>query len=351
MDWTINDSSWTNWYVAGMQALRIHGKLDMRLEEVETPQPSKDQVRIKVSYIGICGSDLHYYFEGANGPFVVKEPLIPGHELSGVVDLDPSGEFHIGTKVTVHPATFGQRQPGIEDSPNLWPQGKYLGSASTNPHTQGAASDYLIVERSMVRRLPEQLSLESAALAEPLAVGLHAINLAGGVLNKKILISGSGPIGLLVASAAKVLGAAEIACTDLLDGPLKRAQELGATKAIKIGVDEIPQDYFDLVFECSGVPRAISSAIGATRRAGTLIQVGMLSSGDHPIALAPLISKEITLKGTFRFNAEIDDAITMLVNNPWITKAISHTFPISKALEAFEMAKDSERSGKVLLAI
>jgi L-idonate 5-dehydrogenase len=334
-----------------MQALRIHGKLDMRLEEVDTPEPTVDQIRVRISYVGICGSDLHYYFEGANGPFVVEEPLIPGHELSGVIDLDPKGEFPIGSRVTVHPATFGKSSPEIIDSPNLWPQGKYLGSASTHPHTQGAASEFLIVERSMIRMLPDGLSLESAALAEPLAVGLHAINLAGGVAKKKILISGSGPIGILVASAAKVLGATEIVCTDLLDGPLKRAQELGATKVIKIGVDEIPQDYFDIVFECSGVARAISSAIAATRRAGKIIQVGMLSSGDHPITIAPLISKEISLQGTFRFNTEIDDAIAMLAINPWISKAISHNFPITEALEAFAMAKDSERSGKVLLAL
>ena len=106
-----------------MKSLQIHGKLDMRLEEVAIPEPASHQVRIKIAYIGICGSDLHYFFHGANGSFIVKEPLIPGHELSGTIDLDPSGEYESGTHVTVHPARFGKSQPGIESRPNIWPEG------------------------------------------------------------------------------------------------------------------------------------------------------------------------------------------------------------------------------------
>ena len=332
-----------------MQSLKINGKLDMELVEVATPEPTAGQVRIKVAYIGVCGSDLHYYFEGANGAFVVKEPLVPGHELSGTIDLDPSGEFASGTPVTVHPARFGKSQPGIEDRPHLWPEGSYLGSASTWPHTQGGASDYLIVEKNMVRVLPANLSLKDAALAEPIAVGLHAINIAGDVKGKRVLVSGSGPIGLLLAAAVKVKGAAEIVTTDLMEGPLDRARQLGATGTVQIGKENLPENHFDLVFECSGSSRAITSVIAAVRRAGTIVQVGMLPAGDQPVGIAPLVVKELTLKGAFRFNNEIDEAITILAANPWISSAITHTFAAKDSVEAFNVAKDSANSGKVFI--
>ena len=332
-----------------MKALYINSKLDIQLVEKEVPQPGANEVRVKISHVGICGSDLHYYYEGANGAFVVKEPLMPGHELSGTIDSDPSGEFSEGTPVTIHPATFGKSEPGIEDAPHLWPGGAYLGSASTWPHTQGGAAEYAIFRKDMVRTLPTGLSLRDAALAEPLAVGLHAINIAGGVQGKKVFVSGSGPIGLLVIAAAKILGATEIVASDLLAGPLSRATALGATGTITIGTDALPESHFDVVFECSGVARAISGALLAVRRSGTVVQVGMLGAGNHEIAIAPLVAKEVQLRGTFRFKDEIELAVKLLADNPWISSAITHTFTPDQAVEAFAMAKNSQESGKVLI--
>src|SRR5215217_3019829 len=158
-----------------MRALVINGKLDLVETELPTPEPGPGQVRLRMAFGGVCGSDLHYYNEGANGEYVVREPLVPGHEVSGTVDVDPSGELAPGTPVTVHPATFGNPEPGIEDRRHLWPGGAYLGSASTWPHTQGGMSEFLLVDKDMVRPLPAGLSLRRATLAEPLAVALHGI--------------------------------------------------------------------------------------------------------------------------------------------------------------------------------
>ena len=334
-----------------MRALRITGKLAIGITEEGTPEPQANQIRIKVAFVGICGSDLHYYYEGANGAFVVEEPLIPGHELSAIVDLDPSGEFATGTRITIHPARFGEQLPEIADRPHLWPQGSYLGSASTHPHTQGAMCEYMIVEKSMVRVLPEGISLKTAALCEPLAVGIHAINIAGGVQGRKVLVSGSGPIGLLTAAAAKILGAASVTASDVLDGPLARARAVGAATTIKVTESPLPTEEFDLVLECSGVPRAINAALNAVRRAGIVVQVGMLPAGDQPIAFAPLVSKEVQLRGTFRFNNEIDAAISMIAEHPELEQVITHTFDLSDAVAGFEMAKNSELSGKVLISL
>ncbi|HIY65874.1 MAG TPA: alcohol dehydrogenase catalytic domain-containing protein, partial [Candidatus Agrococcus pullicola] len=223
-----------------MRAAFITEKESIEIREVETPEPGPDQVRVRVDYVGICGSDLHYYYEGANGAFVVKEPLIPGHELSGRIDLDPQGEWEPGTGVTVHPARFGDSQPGIEDEPHLWPNGSYLGSASTWPHTQGALSEHLIVERSMIRLLPDALPVRRAVLAEPLAVALHGVSKARNeVAGARVLITGSGPIGLLSIAAALDAGAASVTATDVLEGPLQRAKDMGASSVINVAEEEV----------------------------------------------------------------------------------------------------------------
>lgn len=258
-----------------MKAFVINGKLDGELAELPDQPLKADEVRIKVAYVGICGSDLHYYFNGANGAFVVEEPLIPGHELSGVIAEDPSGELPVGTRVTLHPATFGESERGLEAKPHLWPHGAYLGSASTHPHTQGAMSEFFIAKRSMIRILPESLSLEMAALAEPLGVAIHAVNIADGVKGKDVLVSGSGPIGLCVVAAAKIMGAASITSTDILPAALLQARVVGASHTIQIGQDEVADNSYDIVFECSAAPIALSSALQSVRRAGVVVQVGI----------------------------------------------------------------------------
>jgi L-idonate 5-dehydrogenase len=198
-----------------MKAIVIHRKLELVETELPTPTPRAGEVRLRMAYGGICGSDLHYYNDGAVGAFVIREPLIPGHELSGTVDLDPSGDLAPGTPVTIHPATFGTSEPGIEHRPHLWPNGAYLGSASTWPHTQGGMSEFVVVGKHMIRTLPATLPLRRATLAEPLGVALHALRIAGDVKGRRVLVSGSGPIGLLTAAAALAEGAAEVVSADL----------------------------------------------------------------------------------------------------------------------------------------
>ncbi|MBZ5488135.1 zinc-binding dehydrogenase [Halomonas aquamarina] len=334
-----------------MQALVIHGKQDLREESLVLPALAAGKVRLRMAFGGICGSDLHYYHEGANGAFVVREPLIPGHEMAGVVEEDPSGKLAPGTPVTLHPATFGKSQPGIEGKPHLWPEGAYLGSASTWPHTQGGMSEYLDVDPGMIRILPASLPLRRAALAEPLAVGLHGIEVAGGVENQRVLVCGAGPIGLLAAAAALAKGALEVSITDVLEGPLSRARALGVQHTYRIGEDEVPQESFDVVLECTGVPASINGAILAVRRAGVIAQIGMMPATPQPLALAPLIAKEVQLRGCFRFHDEIDDAIALLAADARFDDVITHVLPAADAQNAFAIAKDSDISGKVLIEL
>ena len=331
-----------------MKSLLIEKALTAEVRDVDVPEPGEGQVRLRVEYVGICGSDLHYY-EGANGAFVVREPLVPGHELSGRVDLDPSGALAPGTPVTVHPARFGTPREGIEDAPHLWPGGSYLGSASTWPHTQGAASEYLIVEAGMVRVLPDGLPVRRAVLAEPLAVALHALGKGGPVEGLDVLVTGSGPIGLMAVAAAVAAGA-RVTATDVLAGPLERAAALGASATIDVSTDAVESGAYAVVLECSGVPVSISTALKAVRPGGTVVQVGILPDDPRPVNLAPFISKEVRYLGAFRFRDEIDQAVALLAANPGIESALTHEFAVTDAAEAFATARDSQRSGKVVFA-
>jgi L-idonate 5-dehydrogenase len=340
-----------------MRAVRIHAKQDMRSEELPSPVPAADEVRLRVGYVGICGSDLHYLQDGAAGIFAIREPLIPGHEVSGVIDLDPTGAFETGTPVTVHPATWGTPQVSLTDEQrNLWPGGGYLGSASTWPHTPGGLAEQLVVRRDQVRPLPASLPVKRAALAEPLAVGLHGLAVGGDIRGRRVLISGSGPIGLLTAAAAAAGGAAEVICADLLAGPLQRARLLGEASpvpigTVQIGVADLPDSHFDITLECAGVPQALHGLLLATRRAGVLVQIGNLPDVARPVNLAPLVSKEIQLRGTFRFNNEIDGAITLLDQNPQIEQVVTHVLPVEDVDQAFTIAANAEISGKVLVEV
>jgi L-idonate 5-dehydrogenase len=334
-----------------MKALKILNAQEITTAELPLPEPGDGEVRLRVTYAGICGSDLNYYFKGANGPFELREPFTPGHELSGVVDLDPSGKLAAGTPVTVAPATFGTPLRGIEQEKHLWPGGSYLGSAANFPHRQGGMAEYLIVSDYMVRVVPDGMGLVTAALAEPLAVALRAHTVVGGVAGQRVLVSGSGPIGLLVAAAAAVRGAESVTCLDMLAEPLERARSLGATATIQLGIDEVPEEAFDIVFECSGAPSAVTTALKAVRRQGTVCQVGTLPNAEVPVNLASLEIKETRYVGTFRFNDEIDDAIVLLAEHPEIAGVITHVLPAEQAAEAFAVARDSSKSGKVVVSL
>jgi L-idonate 5-dehydrogenase len=334
-----------------MKALSIHAAEDMRLEDVPEVEPGEGQVRLKVAYVGICGSDLHYYYNGANGAFVITEPLVPGHELSAVVDLDPSGELAPGTPVTVHPARYGTSAPGIEDRPHLWPGGDYLGSASVTPHRQGAAVEHLVIERENIRVLPESLPLRRGALAEPLAVSLHAVTIAGDVTGKDCLVLGAGPIGLLAVAALLHRGAASVHVTDVRPEPLERAAALGAQRTLRVPEEAPENNAYDVVLECSAAPVSLSSAVQAVRPAGIIVQVAILPNQDIPVNLASLVAKEVQLRGTQRFDTEIDEAIELLAEDARFDAVVTQVVPLAEAETAFATAKDASRSAKVLLEL
>lgn len=343
-----------------MRAAFITGSRALEIRELELPVPGPGEVRIRVEHVGICGSDLHYFLYGENSGFVVREPLIPGHELAGTVDLDPAGTWLPGQAVTVHPARHGEPQPRWPEHPHLWPGGSYLGSASTWPHTQGGMVQQVVVESSSLRALPDGLDTRRAALAEPLAVALHGLTVAqrlcrssspeSGIRGAHVLITGAGPIGLLAIAAAQSRGAASVTVTDVLPGPLDRAHSAGADQVLDTSVQTLPASSWDVVLECSGAGPAVAAALEAVRPAGVIVQVGMVSDDFSGPPLASLITKEVALGGSYRFQTEIDEAVALLAVRPQLSSVITHEFGLDEAVRAFTTAADPQISGKVLVS-
>jgi L-idonate 5-dehydrogenase len=336
-------------------ALVVHGVNDLRLEDVELRAPGPDEAVVEIAYGGICGSDLHYWMHGAAGESILREPLILGHEVVGIVrkaaanGTGPAAD----TAVAVHPATpggTGARYPA--DRPNLSPGCTYLGSAARYPHTQGAFSRFAVLPARMLRPLPDGVSLRDAALAEPASVAWHAVTRAGDVRGKRALVIGCGPIGCLIVAVLKRAGAAEIIAVDVHEEPLARARDVGATQTLLAADTEaIAAAEADVALESSGNYRGLDSAIRGTVRGGKVVMVGLLPSGEQPVAISLAITRELELVGSFRFNGELDEVLEALADGSLvIDPVVTHEFPFSRALEAFDTAKDSRASGKVLIS-
>ncbi|MCH6470178.1 zinc-binding dehydrogenase [Sinomonas terrae] len=340
-----------------MKAVIAHGEGDLRVEPVDPVAATPGNVLVRVVYGGICGSDLHYAKDGRNGAYVIKTPLTLGHEVVGVVhEIGPAAEtsLGIGARVAIHPARPTPLPGGVHGAGfHLIAGGSYLGSASTDPHTQGGFVELLAVAPEQLRELPEQLPLRRAALAEPLAVALHGIGRLGErVHGANVLVSGAGPIGCLAIIALRAAGAGRVVAADLQELPLQVAREVGADDVVRLGTGErIEPGGFDVVLEAAGAVPSLVAALDAVRPGGAVLQLGMLPAGPLPIPMAGLIAKEVTLFGSQRFDVELDASVELLANDPRAEAVITHVFGIDDAQDAFACASDSSRSSKVLINI
>lgn len=329
---------------------------DLRLEEVPVRRPQPSEALVEIVYGGICGSDLHYWRHGAAGESILREPLVLGHEVVGVVRqpaADGSGP-PAGTPVAVHPARPDAGDGSVRyphERPNLSPAGTYLGSAARLPHTSGAFVRFRPLASEMLRPLGDRVSLRTAALVEPASVAWRAVDRAGPVRGKRVLVVGAGPIGALVVAVLRRAGAAEIVAVDLHLRPLALARELGATNTmLATEVKRISAADADVVIESSGTSAGLNAAVGATTRGGTVVLLGLLPPGMAPVPVSLAIARELDLRGSFRFNDEIDNVIAALQDGSLVVgPVISHEYELAQFRAAFEKAGNSAESSKVLL--
>nr|WP_244954026.1 L-idonate 5-dehydrogenase [Spelaeicoccus albus] len=329
----------------------------MRVEDVPYPTLRPGEVIVRMEWGGICGSDLSYWKHGSTGTATLTEPMVLGHEVAGRI-AEVAGDvagLEVGQPVTVHPATIvpGQQLPErLAGRDNLYPEVRYFGSAAFSPHEQGGFAEYRAVAAGQIRALPDGVNTRQGAVAEPLGVAVHAINRAGGVARRRVLVNGSGPIGALVAAAARRMDAASVIVADLAEASLDVARTLGVDRTVNVAAGEALPEDVDVTFEASGAPASLGAVFNATGRGGVVVQVGNVPSGAVSAELAAIVTREIEYRGTYRFVDEISDALDLLAGGLDVEPLLTHSFPIDDAAEAFAVAGDrSTGSSKVMLQL
>jgi L-idonate 5-dehydrogenase len=345
--------------VASGRAVVVHAPHHLELEMRETPTVGPDQVLVRVHTGGICGSDLHYYHAGGFGAVRIKAPMILGHELSGTVEAVGAEVSAIapGARVAVNPSLpCGKCANCRQGLRNHCTDMRFFGSAMRWPHVDGGFRDFVVCHQSQAVPIADSVSFAEAAMAEPLAVCLHALNRAGSVVGKRVLITGAGPIGALTAAVAKLGGAVEIVITDIVDQPLAMARRLGAD--VTINTKDRPDALtahtdqhgkFDVHFEAAGSPPAVLAGLAALGARGVCVLIGQ--GAEIPLQVSSLIGREIEMRASFRFDAEFQLAIDYLESGKLnIRDLVTATLPVTQFVEAFDLASDKSRTSKVHLA-
>ncbi|MEW9525842.1 L-idonate 5-dehydrogenase [Agrobacterium radiobacter] len=342
-----------------MKAVVIHAAKDLRIEERPDEQPGPGQVEVAIEAGGICGSDLHYYNHGGFGTVRVREPMILGHEVAGIIKALGEGVsgLAVGDRVAVSPSRpCNHCEFCLKGQQNQCLNMRFYGSAMPMPHIQGAFRQRLVAEAYQCHKVRDGVSIHEAAMAEPFAVTLHGVNRAGALTDKRVLVTGCGPIGALAIIAARAHGAREIVATDVMDAVLEKALAIGADRVINVASDpdalsaySANKGYFDVQFEASGNERAVRSGLEALKPRSTVVQLGL--GGDVSIPQNMVVAKEIEMKGTFRFHEEFGLAVDFINQRRVDLKPLlTGTFPLEEAVAAFEAAGDRSRSMKVQLA-
>jgi L-idonate 5-dehydrogenase len=342
-----------------MKSVVIHKALDLRIEERSVAAPGPGQVSIAIRRGGICGSDLHYYRHGGFGTIRLQEPMVLGHEVAGEVVALGFGvtTVEIGSVVAISPSRPCGRceycQKGMQ---NHCLDMLFYGSAMRMPHVQGAFQQSLVVLESQCHKIAPGISMEEAAFAEPFAVTLHAIVRAGPLANKRVLVTGCGPIGALAIVAARAHGAKDIAATDVSDYTLGLARKVGADTTINVATSAdsiVPykanKGSFDVMIEASGNEQALRMGLEVLRPRGILIQLGL--GGEITIPQNTIVAKEIEIRGSFRFHEEFALAVDLINKRrvdlkPLLTEVV----PLQDAERGFQLASDRSKAMKVQIA-
>lgn len=343
------------------RACVLHAQQDVRIETQDVGEIGAHQVLVRMGAGGVCGSDIHYFWDGGIGTIRVSEPIILGHEVAGTVQSVGNGVTRVkpGDKVALNPSqACGTCRYCREGQRHQCLNMQFFGSAMLTPHSQGGFRDLMVIDEARCESVGESVSLGEAACVEPLSVAVHAVNQAGGsLMGKRVLVTGVGPIGALVVAMARYSGALEIVATDLSEAPLKAAAAMGADIVIngRLEPQRLVADYsadkgaFDVAFECSAAAVVLKQVFSVIRPRGTVVQVGVM--GETPIPMNALVGKEISLVGTHRANAEFATAARLIRERRVdVRPIITDTLPMERIDEAFSMARDRSSHMKVQLS-
>lgn len=328
----------------------LYGINDLRLEQTPLPdEPGHNEVILESHTVGICGSDIHFLTEGRIGPFVMKDPLILGHESSAtVLKVGPGVKnLSVGDRVAVEPQIPCRVCESCKHGHyNACPDTKFFAT----PPYNGSLTRLYKHAADFCFKLPEHVSYEQASLMEPLAVAVHAFRRAGVKTGDVVLVVGAGPIGMSSVLVAKAFGASKILVTDINAKRVAAAHKLGADFSYVLKTDSDAERNAEeivallgeaphVTLDCTGSETAVSLAIYATRLNGTVCLVGM-AAGLSNVPLTYAITKELIITTSLRYANSYQLALSLIAEGKVDPRPmITHRFDLEQALEAFETVK------------
>jgi len=329
--------------MAKMKAAFLYEPGDIRIEEMDVPVPKDDEALIKVKSVGVCGSDIHFYEVGRIGDFVVKSPLVLGHECAGEV-------VEIGRDVKgVKPGDRVAIEAGVPCRKcNFCRMGRYNLCADVTflatPPFHGAFREYIAHPEDYLFKLPDNMSFEEGAMIEPLAVGVYAAQRGDVNIRNTVAIIGAGPIGLMTLQAVQARGATDVISTDLEPFRLNFAKNLGASLTINVKEEDPVQKILeytdggaDVVMDAVGFPETLQQSIKIASPGATIVWIGMPTVDQIPIRAVEAICKEVDIRGIFRYANAYQPAIRLVGSGKIDVKSmITTSFTLDNVQEALE---------------
>lgn len=334
------------------KAAYMHGTDKMIIKEIDVPEIKKDQVLVQLEYVGICGSDVHYYHSGRCGSYEVdlNEDFMLGHECAGtVVEIgEDVTSLQVGDRVALEPGiTCGTCEFCKAGKYNLCPDVVFLAT----PPVQGCYEEYIAFPENMCFKLPDNVSTKEGALIEPLSVGFHAANQGNVQVGDTVVILGGGCIGLVTLLSCKAHGAGKIILADIVDARLEKAKELGATHVINSKKVDVKEEIarltegrgVDIVFETAGSPVTIAQTPFLVCKGGTIVLVGISAQEEINYNFAQIMDKEATIKSVFRYRNIYPKAIAAVASGAIdVNNIVTHEFDLEHIQEAFEEAVNNK---------
>lgn len=320
--------------------------LSLRIEEREIPEPGPDEILVQVKSVGVCGSDIHYFEHGRIADFVVEQPLVLGHESSGVIAAVGASvtDLEVGTTVAVEPGVpCGRCHQCRAGRYNLCPDVEFFAT----PPIDGAFCEYVILPRDFVHPVPANISFDAAALVEPLSVGVWACQKAEVSLGTRVLVTGCGPIGAICALVARARGASVVAVTDINNDRRTQVEKLGFP-TLDPAAEGLPEA--DVLLECSGAGPAIDQGIRALAPSGTAVLIGMAPTDTVQVPVGAIQGKEIWLTGTFRYANTYPSAIELIASGKVDLDAlVSASYALDEVEQALTHATKHPADMKVMV--
>lgn len=318
----------------------LHGARDVRIATRPVPTPADDEVLVRVTAVGVCGSDVHFYQDGHLGDWHVSEPLVLGHESGGVIvatgaDVDAD---RIGERVSIEPQRPSPASPEtLRGEYNLDPDMRFYAI----PGTDGAFQEYVTIQSHFAFAVPDSVSDEAAALLEPLSVAIATARKAHITPGDRVLITGAGPIGIVSAQVARAFGATEVIVSDIATARRASALSFGATSVLDPTRDSLDDaGQVDAFIDASGAAAAVRSGILAARPGGRVVLVGM-GLDELPLPISHIQNNELTITGVFRYANTWPAAIALVADGRIdLDRMVTGVFGLDQVTEALERATD-----------